>query len=209
MKRPLIIVGGLERSGASLVCQMFAAGGLEVAGEAPDYQPAFMWSGAPASRRDEAVAEGDFDVLRWCDPHKEPLRLARPAFGLWVRRDFEEQARSQAKVLGEELLRPERLARAAELRAEAAEGRRALQDVCGARPSKPAAEGAPGALAKSIAFEHLVEDPHSAAAWLYWFARRIGKPFGQKAAAGAVIRRPGACRPDLSIEAGLLAGATP
>ncbi len=87
-----VLVTGLGRCGSSMVCQMFHAGGAEVAGEYPSFETPESFS---ADWVVEQLSAGR--VVKVLDPHRYDL----PALDtnvIWLDRNPKQQARSIIKL---------------------------------------------------------------------------------------------------------------
>jgi hypothetical protein len=90
----LILVSGLGRCGTSLMMQMLSAGGLPVfdreavGGVAFEHEVAITGAHLP---------EGAAGLLKWLDPHTEPLPPRRVRGSIFLTRDVKQQALSQKK----------------------------------------------------------------------------------------------------------------
>src|SRR5690242_18079420 len=94
MIRP-IIVSGLGRCGTSLVMQMLDAGGIPCHGPFPAYEPDDVGVG-----RDLAKLLAIPKAFKMIDPHRDALFPSMQGVRvIWIDRDFEEQARSQVKMV--------------------------------------------------------------------------------------------------------------
>lgn len=91
----LALVSGLGRCGTSLVMQMLAAGGAQIAEAKLCIYPDFEHRANVGRGRVPPDAAG---VLKWLDPHKfrPPAHASRAVF---MTRDLQQQARSQVKMV--------------------------------------------------------------------------------------------------------------
>ena len=92
-----VLVVGLGRCGSSLTMQMLAAGGMPVHGKAPTYEV----EEAMVGRMDRAWLAAQRGAIKVLEPKRMPsLVLDHPGNAIiWLDRDPDQQAKSQAKFL--------------------------------------------------------------------------------------------------------------
>lgn len=93
---PVILVSGLGRCGSSMVCQMLAAAGLDVAGEYPAFEPR---QARPTCFDGRWIAEQHGRVVKVLDPQAPMVRLRPGAYRIiLITRNSRQQARSMVKL---------------------------------------------------------------------------------------------------------------
>lgn len=183
-----IVVSGLGRCGTSLVMQMLAAGGIECHGPFPAYEPEDVGMG-----RDVSALLRLSKPFKMIDPHRDAkLPSLKQCRVIWLDRDYEEQAKSQVKMVetfgGFHVPQRRKAIRAiqAQLRRDRA--------VCLDRLEEADAD------LWETRFETILAMPWAFAHDLHGF---LGQDFDEAKAAGAVIARHPACMPDMNIEIAL------
>lgn len=191
MNRPVVLVSGLGRCGSSLVMQMLEAAGVPTTGEYPGFE-------APEAnhRAIDAVwlRSKAGHAIKWLDPHLTPLPNDAQAVSIWLDRDFDEQASSQAKfaclLVG--VPKPTRQHR----RAWAAGLRRdrdlAMREVLKTRQCL------------SLSFERLIHQPLATAKAIAEFLSPWFGALDVARMASVVIPRSITCEPGLDIEVRLV-----
>lgn len=181
-----IAVAGLGRCGTSLVLQMLSKGGIPVLGEFPAYEPlevGIIDRNLPALFRCGKA-------FKFLDPHRdESFPWARTLKVIWLDRDYEEQAKSQIKMV-------EILGRIVVPQKRKAVRRMEKQLKLDRNASLVRLEDS-GADIFEMQFEAILANPYTAARDIHSFLRIA---FDEDAATASVIQRHPACRPDMSLE---------
>ena len=191
----ITIVSGFQRCGSSLMLQMLRAGGLKVFHDAEMGYPAFETQRTVDSASESAWLEAlDGQALKWLEPRHTMPASVRPELRIiWMKRDFNEQARSAVKfmrhVVGLALPRETRRVFAASYRRD--------------EPSSVSAWGKRGKVHVQR-FEHLIENPQQAAIDVQLF---LAVPLNVAAMVNEVRERRTACL-DGFLEMELLASLT-
>lgn len=191
-EKPHIIVGGLARCGTTLMMHMLHAGGVSCIGAKPAFEVDEINHRAVNL---DFLARHPGHAFKLLDPHMTALPDGLDAVVIWLDRDVDEQARSQAKFV--QMLagapRPNR----AQMRRWAA----------GLRADRPAALAClsrwPGLVMR---FEDLIEAPQVSALQVAVFLAPYWR-LNAGAMAAQVRPRPSTCAPDMAIELSLSAEA--
>lgn len=184
---PTIIVSGFGRCGSSLTMQMLARAGVRCAGRAPAYED---------DRTGPAWDAAVFDdyrggAVKLLDPHRPWVDVPRGNYRcIWLDRDREEQAKSQAKLLetamGLVVSKSDRNRLEGSLRIDRPKALGYL------RRRGPILE---------LSFERLLVQPHDCAAAI---ARHVGQALDVEAMASVRIARHPACLEGMALELSLI-----
>lgn len=103
--RPILLVVGLGRCGTTMMMTMLDAGGFPVSGPRPSYEPSEQWQlGRPDP--DWIAAQGG-KAVKWIGPtnYRAGMRNLLPTEPVIIlmERDPREQARSQVKLLSDQI----------------------------------------------------------------------------------------------------------
>jgi len=177
----IIVVAGYNRCGSTTVMQMLAAGGCPMTGEWPAYAVE-----ESLELTADWLAEHDGMAVKVLDPHKHPFPVGPDYRVIWLDRNSEQQARSQAKFLGTLV----------NLRLTDADIQRFRQSYRAERPKVMALFRSVGATVLAVRFEMILLSPQTAAAQIAGFVGGLDAA----AMAQVVLPRTPECRPDLAIE---------
>lgn len=188
--RPHIIVGGLARCGTTLMMHMLHAGGIPCIGTKPDFEveevnhrqvdPAFL-------------ARHPGHALKLLDPHETPLPVGTRAVLIWLDRDPDQQARSQAKFV--------RMTMSGIPMPNRSTLRRWAAGLRGDRAK--ALARFPGWPRLELKFEAIITGPETTAHQIAGFLCQWWPDLDVERMAAQVRPRPTDCAPDLAIELAL------
>lgn len=188
--QPILFVAGLGRCGTTLVMTMLDAGGFPVSGPRPSYEIPNRWRAGRSDITWLNLQGGK--AVKWIDPTRNSSLLSKlniESVVLLLERDAREQARSQIKLISEEVKIYGR-------RAEKAMERSIRRDSPIVR-----ARLRTRAIVYPMRFEDILKHPKRTADFLQRLIDvRFGQPFDAERAAAVVIPRHPSCAPDLSIE---------
>jgi hypothetical protein len=160
--------------------QMLSAAGLPTVGTYPDFEVmdvAHALPGDPCTWLEHSLGK----AVKVLDPHRRRPPAGPDYFTIWLRRDYDEQARSALKLTGTADTRENRRAVAGSLRRESGAAKRALLIAGG---------HAHGIL--ELTFEGIVLDPNAAAREI---ADYLGRELDITAMAACARARPTSCLP--------------
>lgn len=187
-----VLIAGLGRCGTSMVSQMFHAGGAQMIGRFPAFEPDEM----------NPLAIGDMSVTLlpgYVGKMVSPDLLRRPIHPgfrlIWLDRNTKEQAKSSLKFTRILAGKP----------AATREQRRRMQRKIKADMGAALRNLRNATKIVRWSFEEILANPRAAASHMSeWGAEGLGYDLDPVAMAGAVIPRGPECAPDLSLEASLL-----
>lgn len=184
-----IVVAGLARCGTSLLMQMLHQGGIECIGPWPSFEVSeTVCRGAQAF-----VAGHSGKAVKVLDPHR--VGLSGDVRVIWMDRDWQQQAKSHAKLVAILMgLHYDRNGMRA-LKASLAKDTARCMRMIGSRPLL------------RLRFESVLADPSGTAATLRAFLCRDDFDCGK--AAAAVQSRHAACAPGLDMEMSLVSANLP
>lgn len=194
MTLPLIAVCGLGRCGSTLVMEMLDEGGIHPypGGSPRGYEHTQMLGSSGRQWLRHVTYTGAGHSIKLLGGAVDFTQLRRAPGGwvfIWLSRNHEQQARSQAKLL-DAFLRPSTPTPwepfADSFTTEEATAHTALRSV-------------PGSRFYSTSFEHILAHPWASAAELAGWVEPL--TLDVAAAAGAVIPRTPECQPTLDFEA--------
>lgn len=188
--QPILFVAGLGRCGTTLMMTMLDAGGFPVSGPRPSYEIPNRWRAGRPDITWLNLQGGK--AVKWIDPTRNSSLLSKlniPSVVLLLERDAREQARSQIKLISEEVKIYGR-------RAEKAMERSIRHDSPIVR-----ARLRTRAIVYPMRFEDILKHPKRTADLLQRLIDvQFGQPFDAERAAAVVISRHPSCAPDLSME---------
>jgi hypothetical protein len=190
------LVCGFGRCGSSLVMQMLDAGGIPGTGKYPAFEPeetAVVLHGETLDKAWLAAQVGK--AVKVLDPQRGRLPAGVPIRAIWMSRNPDQQAASQAKLMGSmfagfgiPLPREDRRALIRGYKADMPRVRRVLKNA-----------GAPDPMYAS--FEHALACPGGFA---YAVDKHLGGGLDTAAMEAVVVRRGPECQPDMALELRLI-----